>query len=462
MGKLVSLLNRIRQLVHEIVVETVSPKPVINRLRTIVYFFVLLWRGFSTNRCPIRAAALSYTTLLALVPMLAVGLSVSKNFLHDSSAELVPKLMDQMFAAVAPELDTEALTDDSGQTTNSRQEAVAKVQSFIDNINAGALGTVGTIFLVFVGVRLLMTVEQTFNDIWGVTQGRSIWRKIVYYWATVTLGPMLLILAVYWTGRAEFLSVVGTVKMVPGAERVLLRLLPFGVLWVAFALLYALMPNTRVRPVAAIAGGVFAGTLWQVNNLLSTLYVSRVVGYSKIYGALGILPVLLVGLYFSWLIILLGAQVSYAVQNIRVYLQQRVGERIDQRGRELLACRTVLVACDRFVRGEPAPTLEEVAERINAPAQWLNQLVSRLTEGGLLVRVANDGTGLVPARAPETMTIADVLAVVRTNAQAIHVTGESADAAVVATLLGELQLAERRATANLNFRDLTGQVTAKR
>ena len=457
MAKLAQWITRARQLIREIVVETVSPKPVIRRLRTIVYFFVLLWRGFSTNRCPIRAAALSYTTLLALVPMLAVGLSVSKNFLHDSSAEIVPKLMDKMFDAVAPELNALPEDDDYAMTTDSRQEAVAKVQTFIDNINAGALGTVGTIFLVFVGVRLLMTVELTFNDIWGVTQGRSIWRKIVYYWATVTLGPMLLILAVFWTGRAEFLSVVGTLKMVPGVEQVFLRLVPFVVLWVAFSLMYGLMPNTPVQPVAAIAGGVFGGTLWQLNNLLSTLYVSRVVGYSKIYGALGILPVLLVGLYFSWLIILLGAQVSYAVQNIRGYLQQRVGERIDQRGRELLACQAVWVACDQFVRGEKAPTLEEISERIHAPAQWLNQLLSRLIEGGLLARVANEGAGIAPAREPATIRIADVLDVVRTNAQAIEVGGSSKDAVLIARLLSELQLASRQATANLRFSELVNQ-----
>ena len=112
--------------------------------------------------------------------------------------------------------------------------------------------------------------------------------------------------------------------------------------------MYALLPNTSVRRAPPdFRRGFLPGTLWQVNSLLSTLYVSRVVAYSKIYGALGIIPVLLVGLYFSWLIILLGAQVSVrAIQNVRSYMQQLTAAQIDQRGRELLSCRAVLVVCE--------------------------------------------------------------------------------------------------------------------
>src|SRR5262245_17430965 len=139
--------------------------------------------------------------------------------------------------------------------------------------------------------------------------------------------------------------------------------------------MYALMPNTQVRPVAALAGGVVGGTLWQLNNLLSTLYISRVVTYSKIYGALGIIPVFLLGLYFSWLIILFGAQVSFAVQNIHIYLQRRIAEKADQRQRELFACRLVLLAAKHFIEGSKPPTLEEASFVINAPTQLLNQLV---------------------------------------------------------------------------------------
>lgn len=465
-GGLVKWWQAGRQLVGEVLAVTRSPRAWINRLRTVVYFFVLVWRGFVMNRCPIRAAALSYTTLLALVPLLAVALSLSKNFLAETSATVVPKLMDKVISYVAPQLELVPMPSDMvgppapGQaviSAQARQELIAKIQGFIENLHAGTIGAVATIFLIFVGVRLLMTVEQTFNDIWGVTQGRTIWKKIVYYWSAVTLGPLLVIFAAYWTGRAEFLQVMGAFGVVPGLERFVLRVLPFVLLWVGFALLYGLMPNTHVRWQAALAGGIFAGTLWQLNSWLSTLYVSRVVTYSRLYGTLGILPVFLVGLYFSWLFVLLGAQVSYAMQNVRNYLHQRAGERIDQHGRELLACRAVLRVCRQFLRGLPPLSVDELADEIGAPPQWLNQLVGRLEQHRLLMRVSASKPGIVPARPPEVITIHDVLEAVRHAPDAVVLEGSSGPLGCVEKLLAELNACERTAPANQNFRDLAAR-----
>jgi len=236
----------------------------------------------------------------------------------------------------------------------------------------------------------------------------------------------------------------------------LLQIAPFVVLWVAFSLMYGLMPSTHVRARAAIAGGVFGGTLWQINGWLSTVYVSRAVTYSKIYGTLGIIPVLLIGLYFSWLIVLLGAQVAYASQHIRTYLQQRASERIDHRGRELIACRIVLIACEHFLRGTKPPTVDDLAEETGAPAKWLNQLVYRLAEGGILAQVDGDLDGIVPARPPDMVTVADVLEVVRTQPSSDGDRRE-ANAGTVQELLSSLDAALRSSPANQSFRDLVEQ-----
>jgi membrane protein len=182
-----------------------------------------------------------------------------------------------------------------------------------------------------------MTIEQTFNDIWGVQQGRSIWRQVVYYWTWITLGPLMILCAVAFTSTAEFSHWSDKFAFLQGSERFLIALAPFVILWVGFGLLYGLMPNTRVRFHAALVGGIVGGTLWQLNSILNTMYMSRVVTFSKIYGALGILPVFLLGVYFSWLIVLFGAQVSFAVQNVHAFIQKRASERLDQAGRELLA-----------------------------------------------------------------------------------------------------------------------------
>ena len=178
------------------------------------------------------------------------------------------------------------------------------------------------------------------------------------------------------------------------------------------------------------------------------------VTYSKIYGGLGVVPVFLLGLYFSWLIVLLGAQVSFAAQNVHLYLQQRASERMDQARRELLACRVVLQACHSFLRGARPPDTETLASQLRAPLQSLNQLAHRLVEGGVLVEVANAEGGLQPAHPPESITIADVLYVVRTNDGTCSDELKRPGSEPVEQTLSEIAAVVRSASANANFGDL--------
>ncbi len=462
--------QRAQQFLFEIPAEVLTGRSAIHRLRKACVFVWMVVRGFAENRCPMRAAALTYTTLLALVPLLVVALSVSKNLLKETSAEIVPALLDRAVGMVIPQLEFVPLPDNvdgppaPGQAVMSaqaRREVVAKIQSWIDGIDAGKLGAVGSFFLVVVALRLMTTIEGTFNDIWGVARGRSIWRKIVYYWTTITLGPLLLIAAIALTGRLEYLRSYGEWALNPAFTRFLFNLAPFAVLWVAFSFMYALMPNTRVRPWAALAGGVVGGTLWQLNSLLSTLYVSRVVTYSAIYGSLGIIPVFLLGVYFSWLIVLFGAQVSFAAQNVHIYLQRRVTEKLDQRQRELYACRLVTLASQRFLAGAKPPTIEDASRLLNVPTQLLNQLVHRLAKAGVLCDLAADGSGLQPARPPENMTVAEVLQVLRTNDADVGAPGAPVPDEPVARALAELQAAEQTAPGNVTFRELAERAGQK-
>jgi membrane protein len=415
--------------------------------------------GFYDNRGPLRAAALCYTTLLALIPVLAVVFSFSKSFLRESSASAAPKIIDTLVASIAPQLEvlpTAGATNTAikaGQlkiTDEGRRQVVDTIQQFIGNIDAGALGAIGTVALIIVAIRLLMTIEQTFNDVWGVSKGRSIWRKVVYYWAAVTLGPLVLLTAVTMTGSAEFAQTLNQVHLFPGLVTFLLHLAPYALLWIGFSAMYGLMPNTDVRWWAATAGGVVGGTLWQLNSLLNTMYLSRVVTYSKIYGSLGIIPIFLIGLYFSWLIVLFGAQVSYAIQNHRSYLQQRAASRLDQLGRERLACRIVFYVVRQFLDNEPPLTADELATQLNMPPLLINQLVRRLVTARILIETNSDVLRVQPARLPETISIADVLHALRADTTK----KEPADSDLVADLLREIHAAERASSSNLRFSDL--------
>jgi membrane protein len=463
----VALFHRLRGfLLDELPWEGRVVSPLLKKLRTAVQFVYVVVCGFRDNRCPVRAAALCYTTLLALVPMLVVVFSVSKSFLRESSATVVPQVLDALVAKVAPQLEYLPAGDATKEpaaagrvvvSSAARRQAIEAIQTFIGRIDAGVLGLVGTLALVLVAIQLLMTIEQTFNDIWGVQQGRSIWRQVVYYWTWITLGPLMILCAVAFTSTAEFSHWSDKLAFLQGSERFLIKLAPFVILWVGFGLLYGLMPNTRVRFHAALVGGIVGGTLWQLNSILNTMYVSRVVTFSKIYGALGILPVFLLGVYFSWLIVLFGAQVSFVVQNVHAFIQKRASERLDQAGRELLACRIVLLAVQRFLRGEPPQGREELADKLGAPLQLLNRLAARLVDGGVLLEVADTENALTPARPPESITVADVLHVIRTNDGQCGVPLGPPDSELMPTVLYNLDVEANNSRANANFAELAAR-----
>lgn len=510
-----------------------SKRPMLFRF---AHFWLLVIKSFIRNRCPIRASALAYTTLLALIPLLAVGLSIGTMVLKDQGPEQVDEMIRSLVRNVAPMLDLEVKTSAGGEG-NNLDTVVDKINEFIKKVNSGTVGITGTIALVFVAIGLLRTIEATFNDIWGVTRGRGWVASIIQYWGTITLGPIVCLLALglttgpYFaktkrilglsllTGRdikapellmgqlmgtvpndhdidealyhrlqsnetfrqaaarfetkqddwktlrkalAESLNTVlegktfheptnfARVQLAPETQRLLATnpkgheldrlnrrlledafpaaierkswewvgsvgfyLLPFVLLSLAFGAFYQLMPNTRVQPAAALVGGIVGGSLWLVNNKLSVLYVSTVANYGQIYSSLGLIPLFLIGMYFSWLILLFGAQVAYAYQNRQSYLQEKQAEGVHQRGREFIALRIMALIGQHFQRGEKPPGVNLIASQLAVPTRLVSQLVQALVHSRLLVEVADREIRYSPARPMDQITADDILIALR-------------------------------------------------
>ena len=358
-----------------------------NRLERFAHFWVLVGHSFVRNRCPVRAAALSYTSLLALIPLLAVAISVTSSLLKNQGEEKIYGAIDKLVSNVmppatlntngaAPSLDLSpgmsvalpptnliattnaASPADGNARVEPAQKVVAKnIHDFIQKTRSGTLGIIGMLLLVYVAIQMLTSIESTFNDIWGITRGRNWLRRIILYWTTITLGPLLIVGALGLASGPHLQTTKNLIAQMPFVSDLLFRFLPFVVLWLAFTLVYLLVPNTKVNLSAALAGGIVGGSLWHLNNLFGFLYVSRVVTNSQIYGTLGLVPVFMAGLYLSWLILLLGAQVTYAFQNRKSYLQEKLVENVNQRGREFIALRLMTLIGGRFQHGEPAATL---------------------------------------------------------------------------------------------------------
>lgn len=406
------------------------PQP---RLHKFTHFCVLLWRSFVRNRCPVRASALAYTTLLALVPLLAVGVSVSKLFLTPERAgALVDSSIGYVVEQLSPRL---GLIPSDATGSDAREQTSATIRAFIENLNSGTLGVTGTLALIFVAISLLATIEAAFNDIWGVERGRSWVTRIVHYWAAITFGPFLLLATVLMVS-AQFQTVQQSAETLGFIGRFALKVAPLIMLSLAFMLFYQTMPNTKVQWRASLIGGIVGGLLWHLNGQFNIFFASSVVKTSKMYGTLSVLPVFLIGLYFSWLILLLGAQVAYAFQNLETYLQERACEGVNQRGREFIAFRVMTAIGLRFQNRQPPTTLNTLASELTIPTRLVHEVLQTLASANLAVSVSGIEIAYIPARPLDQISCHDILEAMRaTHGQDIATRDEPARKAV----FGEFQ-----------------------
>ena len=438
-----------------------------------VHFWGMVGKNFIRNRCPVRASALAYASLLALVPMLAVILSVSSSLLKNQGEKQIEIFIQKMVASFTPEADLgveigppapeSAFNPEDSRTLQTRREVARRIFEFVGNIRSGTLGVSGMVVLLFVGISMLARIEDTFNDIWGITRGRTWFNRIVLYWAAITLGPLLLIVTMGLTTGPQLekvrLFISNLHWTVEAGVLVGMRFLPYVILSLAFALFYLLMPNTKVHWRAALAGGVIGGCLWQLNNQFSVLYVSRVVTNSKIYGSLGMVPVVMIGLYFSWLILLFGAQVAYAFQNRRSYLQEKLSDGVNERGREFAALRLMTLIGHRHQAGEKPPTGLELASGLDIPSRLAGQILSLLVHARLLVEVAGHELAYAPGRPLDRITAQDILQAMRAGRGTVLATREDTMRDSVREEFSRIAEAERRQAASITLQDLVLRTT---
>ncbi len=438
----VSAIRKFRQQIHAYLNPTASyDESQHGRLEKFIHFWALVGRTFVANRCLIRASALAYTTLLSLIPLLAVGLSFASSFVKDDKQidswirTAISRVAPQLGLVPAPDTNIGAsnsvpanITNSFTNTitnsftaglerTNAPQYSQQKIIDYIhharDAVSSGGLKATAIIALLFVGISLLSNIEATLNDIWGVQRGRSWFNRVVLYWATITLVPLLLLLALGLSAGPYFRATQDVIDRMPLLGNFLYSVLPVIVLIITFSLFYILMPHTRVRPDAALMGGALAGILVHLNNKFSSLYLGQVMQSTNIYGSLAVLPLFLVGLYFSWTIVLFGAQISYAWQNRRRYFQERMTENVNQRGKEFLALRVMTFLAQRFYNGTHPPALIEISETLAVPSKLLQKVIEPLIQTGLIIETAAKETAYTPGRPLSKISYDDIIQAMR-------------------------------------------------
>ena len=409
-------------------------------LERFTHFWVLVIRQFIRHRCLVRASALSYSTLLALIPLLVVVVSITSGLLKGQDEQKFNAAIEKMVASITPpaRLGTNSLSPTNlrnqvaGGVTNApnptsllvpepaiamdtQKETARAIHDFVQNTNPGAIGVTGMFFLIFTAISLLRGIEETFNDIWGVTRGRSWFLQIMLYWTILTLGPLLLVTALGLTGSTHFQRTRDLLANATHFSFVSEHLLPILIVSLALALFYKLTPNTKVETGAALLGGFFAGATWHGYNQLGFLLAARALSASKIYGSLFLLVLLMGGLYIVWLILLFGAQMAYAYQNRAAYLQDRLADNVNQRGREFVALRVMTSIGRRFQNALPPATVPQLSAELEIPSRLTQSVLRTLNHAQLVKEIVGADAAFAPARPLADINAYDILLAMRTG-----------------------------------------------
>ncbi|MEJ2197197.1 MAG: YhjD/YihY/BrkB family envelope integrity protein [Desulfuromonadales bacterium] len=401
----------------------------------------LVVRGFFADGCMLRSSALTFTTLLSLVPLLALMFAVLKGF------------------GVQNELETLLLK----QLAVGGGTVVTYIVEYINNTNVARLGTFGLLFLVITVLTLLSNIEKTFNRVWGVRETRPLLRRFTDYFSVVTIGPIFVVVAISMTSTVKSQRLVQALieqQYVGEALLALFEVLPFMVMWLVFAGLYLFMPNVKVSPRAALIGGVFGGTLWQISQWGYLSFQVGVARYNAIYGTLAALPVLMVWIYFSWMIVLLGLEMTYATQNLRSIRRDIRGAQVNFASREFITLMVLLCVGRRFYHGQSAIGKDDLIERLDVPSRLLRNILDELVRLGFIAETVQDSeaTGYQPARALEKIRLHDVISSLAADGadySSLSNTPERIAVAEVAELLSD---AEQKALEGMTLRDLVLQV----
>ena len=370
-----------------------------NWLLDLLRFPFALIRDLLTGELNLRAMSLVYTTLLSLVPLAAFAFAVLKGLgVHRDLEPLIYEFL-RPIGERADELTTQFMT-------------------FVDNVRGDVLGSVGLAFLLYTVVSTIQKLEEAFNFAWHVERPRSVMRRVSEYLSLMVVGPVFLVVVFSLFGAvANHTSMQWLSKHEPfGAiVRGFGIIGPFLFVTGVFTFLYAFVPNTRVRLSAALVGGVAAGLLWAASGALFTKIVAASTQMVAIYAGFAIFLAALIWIYLSWLILLIGAQLSFYVQNPR-YL--RVGQghvRLTSALRERLAFTVMLLIARKFVAGEPPWQQRHLAEDLEIPGSALATVIRSLERAGLVTLTEDEE--LVPARDLESIELCDILHAVRDERQ---------------------------------------------
>ena len=390
-------LKRLKQFLQVDIWRTSSEKlsPVRRLFYEVVKVLSLAVRFFTTKRVLTQAAALTYSTLLAIVPIMAVVFAIARGFGYNKYIELW-------------------FRDALASQPQAAEVIIGWVNSYLVHTKSGIFLGVGLVFMLYTVLMLVSNIEQTFNEIWQVKKPRSIFRTFTDYLAMFFLFPILIVIS---SGLSIFMATMASslpdFLLLGSAVRLLISLSPYVLMSALFIALYVFMPNTHVRVKNAIVPGILAGIAMQ---WLQFFYIHSqiwVTGYNAIYGSFAALPLFMLWVQISWTICLFGAELSYTSQNLEYYDYDTQTTDISHRYQIMLSALLMGHICRRFANGGKPYTAEELRQLTGIPIRIVNDMVYQLIDARLLIEISSDEKGessrYVPAESLSNLSLGTMI-----------------------------------------------------
>lgn len=374
-------------------------------LRPATFFLVRVLRiisltasGFPKHLCGLRASALTFYTVLSIVPLLAMAFGVAKGFGFENMLER------QLY-----------------QNLPGQEEVLNRImemaRTLLEQTRGGAIAGIGMAMLIWTAVKVLNHIETSLNEIWDVKEARPFQRKLSDYLAIMFTSP---ILAIVSSGLTVFISIkvaaitqdVALLGVISPLIHTLLKLLSYALIWALFTLTYLIMPNTGVNMVSALIGGIIAGSIYRLAQWIYIDFQIGVAGYNAIYGSFAALPLFLVWVQVSWLIMLLGAEISSAHQNMDDYPMAPSAPEPSFSLKKLASLGVIHLLASNFFQGRPPLTAREIADETGIHLRLVRLLLDEFVAAGILSRTMDQKNGdpaFQPARDVRDFTIKNII-----------------------------------------------------
>lgn len=404
-----------------------------SKLIRVLQITVLVTKDFMQKRFVEKASALTYYTILSLVPIIAMAFGFAKGFGFDKDIE---NYLITLFA--------------------DKQDIVDMILEFSESLLArtqgGLIAGFGIILLLWSVIKMMSYIESTFNEIWSVTKQRSMTRKLSDYLTIVLLAPILLIIS-YSTTSFITETIAGWAESIAWVQRFNgllsfgMHLLSYSLLWLAFAMLYMVMPNTKVQIQAALISGIVTGIAFQITQYIYFTFQIGVSNYNAIYGSFAAIPLFLVWLQTSWTIILIGAGIAYAIQNVTNFEYEIEVTQISHSLKTKLAMLTLHSIAVRFKNGEPPQSSHEISEAFNIPQRIIKLILQTLVNAELIREVKTGeekSFAYVPAFTIDAMDVESCIKrIMNTGIQSIEIQDEE-QFNKIAAIVDSISLSENK------------------